>query len=90
MRITIQITAPTVYMLNNPNHNAAKGVFNTWISQVAKRQGVSKGKVDYSRVSESEMLELSEAQFNAANVPKNVRALYYTKWNEFKATLKSK
>src|SRR5690606_29608378 len=39
--------APTVYMLNNPNHNATKGVFNTWISKVAKQQGVPKGKVDF-------------------------------------------
>jgi hypothetical protein len=82
--------APSVYMLNDPNHNATRGIFNIWKSELAKKQNVKITDVDYSKVSEQEILQLSERQFDAANTPENVRKAYYLKWNLYKQSLKLK
>jgi len=82
--------APSVYMLNNPNHNATRGVFNKWISEIAKQQGVTKGEVDYEKISEDEIISLAEKQFDAADVPKKVRDEYYLRWREYKKSLTRK
>jgi hypothetical protein len=78
---------PSVYMLNEPNHNATRGVFNTWRSEVARRQGVSISNVNYRIITEQEILLLCERQFNAASVPKIVRDEYYLRWHRYKNTL---
>lgn len=80
--------APSVYMLNNPNHNATRGVFNTWRAEVAKNQGTS--KIDYSKITKEDILKLAEKQFDAADVPKVVRDEYYKIWEEYLNTLTSK
>lgn len=77
--------APSVYMLNNPNHNATRGVFNKWVAEIKIKQGTT--KVDYSKVTKEEILELANRQFDAANVPKEVRKEYFKLWNEYLETL---
>ena len=79
--------APSVYMLNNPNHNATRGIFNTWRSEIATQQGVSITNVNYSLVTKDEILRLAERQFDAADVPKVVRDEYYKLWDEYLKTL---
>ena len=79
--------APSVYMLNEPNHNATRGVFNTWRSEIAKTQGVSISDIDYARLTKDDILKLAERQFDAADVPKAVRDDYYKLWNEYLTTL---
>jgi hypothetical protein len=79
--------APSVYMLNNPNHNATRGVFNTWRSEIATQQGVSIANVNYSLVSKDEILKLAERQFDAADVPRIVRDEYYKLWDDYLNTL---
>jgi hypothetical protein len=80
--------APSVYMLNHPNHNATRGVFNTWRADIVKLQATS--KVDYSKISKEEILKLAEKQFDAAGVPKVVREEYFKLWEEYLKTLTSK
>jgi hypothetical protein len=79
--------APSVYMLNNPNHNATRGIFNTWRSEIAIQQGVSITNVNYSLVTKDEILRLAERQFDAADVPKVVRDEYYKLWDDYLKTL---
>lgn len=74
-------------MLNNQNHNATRGVFNTWRSEIVRQQGVNITKVDYSIVTKDEILKLAERQFNAAEVPKIVRDKYYKLWDDYIKTL---
>jgi hypothetical protein len=79
--------APSVYMFNNPNHNATRVIFNTWRSEIATKQGVSISNVNYSLVTKEEILKLSERQFDAADVPKIVRDKYYKLWDDYLKTL---
>lgn len=78
-------SAPTVYMLNEPNHNATRGVFNKWVAEMKIKQGAN--RVDYSKVTKEEIMELANRQFDAANVPKEVRDEYFRLWNEYLETL---
>jgi len=80
--------APSIYMLNDPNHNATRGVFNTWRAEMATIQGSS--KVDYSKITQADILKLAERQFDAANVPKALRDEYYKLWEEYLKTLTKK
>ena len=82
--------APSVYMLNNPNHNATRGVFNTWRSELATKQGVNISNVNYTKVTKDEILKLAERQFDAADVPKIVRDEYYILWENYLKTLKNR
>ncbi|MEL7004024.1 MAG: hypothetical protein AAFN93_14980, partial [Bacteroidota bacterium] len=77
--------APSIYMLNDPNHNATRGVFNTWRAEMKRLQGSS--SVDYTKISKEEILELAERQFDAADVPEIVREKYYSLWEDFLKTL---
>jgi hypothetical protein len=84
-----KLKAPSIYMLKNPNHNATRSIFPTWKADIARTKGIkSTEKNFFSKVSEEEILILSEKQFDAANVPMLERAEYYKKWREFKSTLK--
>jgi hypothetical protein len=80
--------APSVYMLNAPNHNATRGVFNTWRSEMTTLQGTS--KVDYAKITKDDILKLAERQFDAADVPKAVRDEYYKLWEDYIKTLTKK
>lgn len=71
--------APAVLM-NIDNHNATRRIFNEWRS-------VWGGKIDWSKVSPTEIQELSERMFDAADVPASVRAEYYKQLKTFLETL---
>ncbi|CAN5437429.1 hypothetical protein BH10BAC1_BH10BAC1_11770 [soil metagenome] len=77
--------APTVYMLKNPNHNATRGEFNKWATEIRAKQGAS--SIDYSKVSEQDMIDLANRQFDVADVPQIVRDEYFKLWNDYKLTL---
>lgn len=74
-------------MLNEPNHNATRGVFNTWRSETAKLQGVGISEIDYAKLTKDDILKLAGRQFDAADVPKIVRDEYYKLWEEYLNTL---
>ncbi len=80
--------APSVYMLNNPNHNATRGVFNTWAKEMRIKQGVT--KIDYSKVTKDDILDLAKKQFDAADTPQLVRDEYYNLWDDYLKTLTPK
>ena len=80
--------APSVYMLNNPNHNATRGVFNTWAKEMRIKQGLS--KVDYTKVTKDDILGLAKKQFDAADTPQLVRDEYYKLWDDYLQTLTPK
>lgn len=80
--------APTVYMNHDPNHKATFGVFSKWRTEIKQKQG--KANVDYTLVSKEEILIIAEKQFNAADVPQNVRDKYYLAWETYLLTLKKK
>lgn len=77
--------APTVYMLKNPNHNATRGEFNRWAAEVRLKQGTS--SIDYTKVTEQEIIDLANRQFIVAEVPQAVREQYFKLWNDYKLTL---
>ena len=79
--------APSIYMLATPNHYATFGVFTTWKSEMATLQGVTFNNVNYSLITDAQLLNLAERQFDAALVPQKVRKSYYEKWNLYKTTL---
>jgi restriction endonuclease S subunit len=83
----VEANAPSVYMLNNPNHNATRGVFNTWRTEISKVQGVNVSNIDYSKITKADILKLAERQFDAADVPKVVRDEYYKLWEDYLKTL---
>ena len=80
--------APSVYMLNNPNHNATRGVFNTWAKETRLKQGLT--KVDYSQITKDDILDLAKRQFDVADVPQIVRDDYYKLWDDYLKTLTPK
>ena len=85
-----QKDAPSIFMLTSPNHNATRRVFPTWRSEMATEQGVSTTKVNYSNITEKQIISLAERQFDAANVPKYIRDAYYNNWNIYKTSLKNR
>jgi hypothetical protein len=76
--------APAVLMRNDPYHNATRGLFNRWRSEIAGRQGVRVRDIDWKSVSPGEAWRLAEEQFDAAQVPKAVRAEYWRQFNEYR------
>jgi hypothetical protein len=45
------------------------------------------GTFDWSKVSESEIKNLSEEMFDAAEVPKDIRQEFWKQFEQYKATL---
>ncbi len=82
--------APAVLMPNVPNHNATRGEFNRWRGEIAVRQGVDPGNVDWGKVSSGEAWSLAEKQFDAARVPESVRNDYFRQFNAYLDTLKKR
>lgn len=72
--------APAVLMPTS-NHQATFGGFNTWRADMKRRMG---GTFDWSNVSESDMRRLTVLQFDAADVPQDVRDEY---WRGFDAMI---
>ncbi|RZK30330.1 MAG: hypothetical protein EOO61_19415, partial [Hymenobacter sp.] len=73
---------PTIALSQN-NHAATKSVYRDWLeAKTGKRVG---GKVDWTKVSSSEVHQLSEQMFDAAKVPQHARDAYYRKFNEYVA-----
>jgi hypothetical protein len=77
--------APTVYMLKAPNHNATRGEFNRWSAEIRAKQGTT--QIDYSKVTNEEILNLANRQFDVADVPQAVRDEYFRLWNAYIKTL---
>lgn len=73
--------APTVFMPTG-RHYDTTGVYNKWRAEIELRTGT----FDWSTVTEADMRKLSEKMFDAGNVPKQVRDLY---WLEFDRMLKA-
>jgi hypothetical protein len=55
---------------------------------LATLQGTS--KVDYTKITRDDILKLAERQFDAADVPKEVRDDYYKLWEDYIKTLTKK
>ncbi|MEC1336491.1 T7SS effector LXG polymorphic toxin, partial [Bacillus velezensis] len=71
---------PTV-ALTKEQHNATKKVYREWLfEKTGKKVG---GKVNWKEVSPREIQELTEKMFDAANVPKKARQLYYNAFNQY-------
>jgi len=77
--------APTVYMLNDPKHNATRKAFSEWRLEKIEEKGGC--KLDYTKISKKEVIELSERQFDGAKVPNFVRNEYYKLWEQHLKTL---
>jgi hypothetical protein len=45
------------------------------------------GKFKWSKVSESQMIDLGERMFDAAGVPQEVRNMYWTQFGIYRASL---
>jgi hypothetical protein len=43
--------------------------------------------IDYTKVTEQDMINLANRQFNVADVPQPVRDEYFRLWGEYKLTL---
>lgn len=74
--------APAVLM-PAPNHRRTFGVYNRWRAKMAKRMG---GRFDWKKVTLSDIKRLAEDMFDAAGVPADVRAVY---WSEFEKMLRT-
>jgi len=75
--------APAILM-PEANHRATFGVYNTWRASMRKKMG---GTFDWEKVSESEMRRLSEDMFDAADVPRDIRRVYWDWFARMKAAL---
>ncbi|MEO0510797.1 MAG: RHS repeat-associated core domain-containing protein [Verrucomicrobiota bacterium] len=75
--------APAVLMRNDPNHNATRGLFNTFRKEIAQRQNVSPRNIDWAQVQPGTAWRLAEEQFEAARVPNSVRQQYFDQFNSF-------
>lgn len=75
--------APSILMKNDPFHNATRGVFNSWRSEIAARQGVPFTQIDWPAVSPGEAWRLAEDQFAAAQVPQGPVQEYFAQWNQY-------
>jgi RHS repeat-associated protein len=79
--------APAVLMRNDPSHNATRGVFNRFRTEMAGRQGVSPRDLDWSEVSPGSAWRLAEEQFDAAKIPDAARAEYWKQFNKYLESL---
>jgi HNH/Endo VII superfamily toxin with a SHH signature len=75
--------APAVLMPTSA-HQKTFGVYLAWRKSTTEQMG---GVFDWSNVSEAEIHQLSEAMFNAAGVPRNIRSQYWKELEKYKATL---
>ena len=75
--------APAVLM-PTPNHRATYGVFNTWRAEMKASMG---GVFDWTKVSEPQMIKLSEKMFDAAKVPQTIRQGYWDWFTRMKGAL---
>jgi hypothetical protein len=66
------VDAPAI-MLHSADHNAANEAFNNW---AIERFG-SVNKVDWSVISDGEMISLAQQMFNAAGVPYQAQSNYF-------------
>jgi hypothetical protein len=71
--------APVV-RLPKEKHNATRGVLNRWRAEMRRRMG---GEFDWAKVTEKEIIDLSEAMFDAAGVPLSVRQAYYSQFRQY-------
>jgi hypothetical protein len=81
------VDAPAVLMKNVPFHNATRGTFNRFRTEIAARQGVSPRDVDWSKVPPGTAWRLAEEQFGAARVPESFREEYFRQFNQYLKTL---
>ena len=70
-------------MLPTTEHDATRGVFNTWRAEIAERQGVNPADVSWKNVTKGEIWSLSEKQFEVTKVPTDVRREYFRQFNDF-------
>jgi RHS repeat-associated protein len=75
--------APAILM-STEAHNATRAVYNRWRAAVTERMG---GVFDWGKVTEAEMLNLSEQMFDAAKVPEAARKEYWSQWNAYKKSI---
>jgi len=75
--------APTVLM-PAADHEKTYGVFNKWKTSRASAQG---GDFDWEGVTEDDMRDLSEAMFDAAQVPAEIRKEYWVEFDKMKEKL---
>ena len=76
--------APAILMLAE-NHVATKGITRTWMAKMAKKHG---GTLDWSKVTDDEIIDLAEDMFDAAEVPQSFRDEYWKMLNEYASGLK--
>ena len=76
--------APAILMPDSL-HRATYGVYNEWRAQMRKKMG---GVFDWSKVSDKEIRALSEAMFDAAGVPANIRQQYWAEFAKMTRALK--
>jgi len=75
--------APAV-LVEGGAHDLTRGVFNRWLAMMNKRMG---GVFDWGKVSESEVRDLSEQLFDAAEVPAGIRQEFWRQFEQYKASL---
>ncbi|WP_256817649.1 RHS repeat-associated core domain-containing protein, partial [Pseudomonas putida] len=72
--------SPTI-VLSSKNHAATKAVYREWLREkTGKPVG---GKVDWSQISNREVMKLSERMFDVAGVPATSRSAYYRALNRY-------
>ncbi len=75
--------APAVLIPNDPSHNATRAIFNQFQAEIANRQGVGVGSIDWSQVSPGTAWKLAEEQFQAARVPQSIVNEYFRQFNSY-------
>jgi hypothetical protein len=75
--------APAVLMREDA-HDLTRRLFNKWKGVMRKKMG---GSFDWGKVSETDIRNLSEELFDAAEVPKGVRQEFWKQFEQYKATL---
>jgi len=75
-------SAPAVLM-GATGHNATRGVFNRWRSEIAARQGVRVRDIDWGAVSPGSAWRLAEEQFAAAGSAASAVNRYFAQWNRY-------
>ena len=79
--------APSVLM-DAAGHNATRGVFNRWRSEIAARQGVRLRHIDWSAVSPGSVWRLAEEQFAAAGTAASTVDEYFLQWKRYVDSLR--
>jgi hypothetical protein len=77
------LNAPAILMLNDPNHNATRRIFNKFRIIIAKRQGVGTDEIDWSAVPPGTAWALAEEQLQAAGVPPEIQAEFFRQFNQY-------